>query len=937
LILGVSLANAIAPTATIEGASEITYNSAKATGHVDPADKETAYHFEFISDAQFNQNLGNSLPGFEGATQEGFGSLPENAGNTEVQSPLGGLSPATVYHLRLVASNADGEDAAVAASTFETEAVNAPEAEVDPVTTFTGMTAHLSGTVNSGGSGAGEKAGTYRFSCSPGCPGAEGSHEFQAEGFADGNDHAVQADATGLIPDTEYTVTLTSTNAGGEESDQTVFTTVAILPEVATAFAAPRTTTTARLNAYIDPNHSATTYYFQYGSQDCSANPCASIPLSEDAVAGSDLESHIVSEEVENLSEGTTYHYRVVAENAAGEVAGADKTFQTRTAAEMTLAPRGYEMVNPPDTGNQNVRPADKFGEQRGYANRPDGNSAAWSVSSGITGGTVGSGNVFLSTRTATGWTSRSLIGPADQQLGGGNKNFEFLAASSDLSHFFLEASEGSVNTGGASAIRTNSSGSQELLLTLPFSNLQHYVDASLDGRHLLAAAEDENGLRQLYDFGSGTPEEVDLMPNGSPPACGLDPTLGFRAGPEGNNYAWSAKTDASRVFFETPGSNCAGPVGVYVRNRETETTTQLTSGGTFIRATPDGRTAVFLSGGNIYHWSEGEPTKCLTCSVADGDVYANAGSLLDTIEASEDLSRIYFMSTTRLFPGTPMGEASSSSGGLPASTYVVHPDGTIHFVGPFTLVNSTLAPIKMNPDGRVVVFEINSDRQLTSDDVASECPRSGYQEGPHPCVEVYRYDDAQRSIECLSCVLGGVTERDSGYYGALVSDDGDTVAFETPEKLLPSDVNGGSDIYQWHNGKLGLITDGVTKFPGTLSATSLGAPTVAGIDATGENIFFTVAAPLTGFEQDGLANLYDSRIGGGFEAPGRPVHCEGDACQGSVQPPPEQQGASSATGSSRGNVASKARKRHHSKRKAHRHRHHHKRNRHATKTRKHG
>ena len=233
LLFSVSLANATAPTVAIEGASEVTYNSAKASGHVDPADKDSFWHFEYATEAQFTNSE------WAEASWANFDFMAAESGNTEVSVQLS-LSPGTTYHLRLVAENEDGTDEDVAASTFETEAVNPPEAEINSATSVDADSAHLSGTVNSGGSGAGEKAGSYSFSCSPGCPSAEGPHNFQAEGFADGADHAVQAEAEGLLPNTEYTVTLNASNAAGEQSDQTTFTTDAIGPEAITAFVAPR-------------------------------------------------------------------------------------------------------------------------------------------------------------------------------------------------------------------------------------------------------------------------------------------------------------------------------------------------------------------------------------------------------------------------------------------------------------------------------------------------------------------------------------------------------------------------------------------------------------------------------------------------------------------------------------------------------------------------
>ena len=73
------------------------------------------------------------------------------------------------------------------------------------------------------------------------------------------------------------------------------------------------------------------------------------------------------------------------------------------------------------------------------------------------------------------------------------------------------------------------------------------------------------------------------------------------------------------------------------------------------------------------------------------------------------------------------------------------------------------------------------------------------------------------------------------------VSGDGSTVAFSTDQALVPGDVNGGSDLYEWHNGSLGLLTDGVSGFPTALSRPRA---EVVYVDATGANVMFTRHRP---------------------------------------------------------------------------------------------
>jgi hypothetical protein len=687
-------------------------------------------------------------------------------------------------------------------------------------------------------------------------------------------------------------------------------------PLATTAFAAPRTTTTARLNAYVNPEGAETTYYFQYGLKDCSANPCTSVPASEDAVAGSDLENHLVSQEVEGLSPGTTYHYRVIAESVGGTAEGQDKTFSTRTVAEMTLPPRGIEMVNPPDKGVQNVRPV-KLEDQNAITG--DGEHAAWTVGGGAPGGTTGAQNSFLATRTSSGWMSESLVPSPDQQVGEGNLRFNFVAAASDLSHFIFMGEEGLFSSPDTAFVRFDRNNHQDLLTTLLGVNPETAAsafDTTSDTSHALFVFE-----MHLYDYGSGTPEEVGLMPNGEPPLCGIpgnnEGQQGFYEG--GYGYHWIATTDASRVFFRTRGDNCGDPFGLYVRNRDSETTTQIATEGLLLRATPDGRAAVFSAAkakltpedtnthNDLYRWEEGSPIRCLTCFVPDAQVSSESNNP----KVSKDLSRVYFSSPKVLIPGE--GKAGSRN------LYILRDDGSLGFIGVggvFGEAGLSNIHSSLTPDGRVLL--IHSDQGLLTTDST-----------PEGEIQLYRYDDGDGSVECVSCRAGAQTKLHFDFEKSVaLSADGSTAAFTTAEALLPSDVNRSRDIYEWRNGVQRLITDGVTTYP-----EGFAAPEVQGSDASGDNIVFTVAARMTGFEHDGLASLYDARVGGGFEVPNPPVHCDGDSCQGLLEPPPAPVSLGSAAGASRGNVAN-PRRRHH--RKRHKVRHH-KRNRHANSARKHG
>jgi hypothetical protein len=145
---------------TVE-ADPVFSTSATATAKVKrPANADPAFnvncHFEYISDAQFLANEGNGDPGFTGAepvpctenpiTKADLDAEPE----TKVTAPLTGLSPATAYHLRLVAENASPDVVTKdAATTFTTTAkVAAPTViATDDATDVSYHTAKVSGEV----------------------------------------------------------------------------------------------------------------------------------------------------------------------------------------------------------------------------------------------------------------------------------------------------------------------------------------------------------------------------------------------------------------------------------------------------------------------------------------------------------------------------------------------------------------------------------------------------------------------------------------------------------------------------------------------------------------------------------------------------------------------------------------------------------------------
>lgn len=168
---------------------------------------------------------------------------------------------------------------------------------------------------------------------------------------------------------------------------------------------------------------------------------------------------------------------------------------------------------------------------------------------------------------------------------------------------------------------------------------------------------------------------------------------------------------------------------------------------------------------------------------------------------------------------------------------------------------------------------------------------------------QMWVYDRKDDSRTCVSCPGGASLTPELTNGGRLdrstlrprfLSNNG-RVFFTSTGALVPADINGVADVYEYdsHTGKLGLLSSGTGNQPSEFADASAG----------GDDVFFVTRAQLAPSDHDEYADLYDARVGGGFdeaEAPNSP--CLGEACQGAgagaVGGPPI-----SSTGATRGNL----------------------------------
>jgi hypothetical protein len=421
-----------APTPTIQAPTEVEFTTAHLKGTVNPnaGPSLTHWHFEYSKDP-----IG-----------EGWSAAPDHElsqAESEESSPLpvsedlanGTLAPDTTYFVRLVANN-DGGANESAEEELETKAVAKPTVSVDPVATFTDSSAHFVGHVNpnapeaEGSTSPAEKAAfetSWHFQCvAPGPPCGTLSGTAVPAGNAAVE---VKADATGLEPNAAYYVKLLASNLGGTEEAATAanpsFTTGGLAPTVRAFAAGPVQAEAVSLNGEVNPHNSPTTYWFEWGTSDCSANPCTALPAGKDADAGSGPFFVYATQRLTGLSPNTTYHFRVVAESDLGTTPGTDQTFTTaapeasecanealRSEMHSTFLPncRAYEMVSPPEKNGLGV-----ITQTTKTHVAADGNGVTFATIGGFGSSQQGTSfdSEYLARRTAqpatNGWSTRGI------------------------------------------------------------------------------------------------------------------------------------------------------------------------------------------------------------------------------------------------------------------------------------------------------------------------------------------------------------------------------------------------------------------------------------------------------------------------------------------------------------------------------------------------
>jgi hypothetical protein len=96
-------------------------------------------------------------------------------------------------------------------------------------------------------------------------------------------------------------------------------------------------------------------------------------------------------------------------------------------------------------------------------------------------------------------------------------------------------------------------------------------------------------------------------------------------------------------------------------------------------------------------------------------------------------------------------------------------------------------------------------------------------------------------------------------------------VFFTSDAALVPQDVSGQAEVYEYHEGAVSLISDGQSPSGSKLKS----------ITPSGQDVFFYTPDRLVGRDVDNQVDIYDARVDGGFPEPPPVTPCEGEGCQG--------------------------------------------------------
>ena len=597
--------------------------------------------------------------------------------------PVTGLTASTEYTVCLSVTNLKSETTLSPPVTFKT--ATPPEApETLPADSLTATAATLHGVLNPKATG---EAGTYEFLYRASATECQGEAE-HATGATPALGHAgeaVSAAVNQLLPATEYTFCLLARNEAGETALGAPVTFTTSIQESFSNVGS----TSATLNAQVNPGGSPSTFFFEYGPSAAygSTTPAESL--------GSGTGSLGVLAQLSGLQPDTLYHFRVVVTNASSETTdGADGSFATSPLAILGLPDgRSYEVVSSLGDGDAAVvEPLTPGGfarvetgalTQLPFRAAANGGALAFVGAPPAAGGNGsygnGNGNEYLAKRSpAGGWTQTSV-------QPGGLTSPQYQSFSSDLSIGIFDSNEAVTASAPGEKYNvlysrlTSDGGYRPLFTSIPPDRTHSefetvnvkfyhretqlvYAGGSSDLSHLLFEANDAlaaqpqalDGGREannLYDSFAGGLRLVNVLPDGEPAP---DATFGSAVSlgdPPQPDFDHVISEDGSRIFWTDlnthqlfvrendaqppsplgPKGECTVPADACTVQIDASQVPGPGGGGLFWTATTDGS--------RVFFTDEQQLTADSTAAPEAPDLYeydVNTGHLIDlSVDAS--------------------------------------------------------------------------------------------------------------------------------------------------------------------------------------------------------------------------------------------------------------------------------------------------------------
>ena len=310
------------PIATISAAAAITQDGATLNGSVTPNGLATQAWFEYGTDA--------SLSTFTATAMQPIGDALRPA---PVVQLVRGCTGGTIYYVRVCGTNAKGTTKSTVASFTTSSPGAAPTVDTLATSSVAATSAALNGNVTPNGL---PTTAWFEWGTSPTLA-SYASTPAQSLGSGTTSQHFI-APLSGLSTGATYYCRVAASNSSGTSKGTIVSFTPGGPPAVSTLAASSVAATSATLNGNVTPNGLATTAWFEWGADAALATYSTTLPQS----VGSGTTSVPVNAALPGLSTGTTYYYRVAANNATDTSRG--------TVVSFTVSP------SQPDPGVADIR-----------------------------------------------------------------------------------------------------------------------------------------------------------------------------------------------------------------------------------------------------------------------------------------------------------------------------------------------------------------------------------------------------------------------------------------------------------------------------------------------------------------------------------------------------------------------------------------------------